>query len=73
MMEKTKETIMIVEDEKINIDILVEAFKEDYQIMVALDGESALEAVASNYPDLILLDIMLRELLGIKIPSFIVA
>ncbi|MFO7818992.1 MAG: response regulator [Halanaerobacter sp.] len=66
-MTETKRTIMVVEDEKANIDILLEAFKDDYQVMVALNGEEALKAVASNRPDLILLDIMLPKMNGYEV------
>ena len=66
-MEEAEETIMIIEDEKTNVDILLEAFKDDYQVMVALDGETALEAIKSNHPDLILLDIMLPKINGYQV------
>ena len=65
-MENEK-TIMIVEDEKANIDILLEAFKDQYQVMVALNGKTALKAIKSNQPDLILLDIMLPKLNGYQV------
>jgi len=66
-MIENKDTILIVEDEKANIDILLEAFADDYEIMVALDGKQALEAVQSKLPDLILLDIMMKELTGYQV------
>lgn len=64
---KNKDTILIVEDEKINIDILLEAFNGDYEIMVALNGKQALKAIESKLPDLILLDIVMKELTGYQV------
>ncbi len=60
-------TILIVDDTKINIDILVNALGEDYDVSVAMDGESALEDVANSAPDLILLDIMMPGMDGYEV------
>jgi len=50
--------ILIVDDEQLNLDILVDLLKPDYEIVVTMSGEQALEAViAADTPDLILLDI----------------
>ncbi len=62
-----KDTILIVEDKKTNVDILVEAFADEYEITVALDGEKALKAVQTKLPDLILLDIIMKELNGYQV------
>jgi len=56
--------ILIVDDERINIDILNSLLKPDHKIMVATDGEQAIEAAVSGQPDLILLDILLPGLDG---------
>ena len=53
-------SILIVDDAEANIDILVEALGESYDLRVAMDGESALKAVETHVPDLILLDIMMQ-------------
>jgi putative two-component system response regulator len=47
---------------KKNIDILVEALGDDYEISVAIDGESAIECVKNEPPDIILLDIMMPKM-----------
>jgi putative two-component system response regulator len=59
--------ILIVDDIKINISILVQALKTDYQISVAPDGEAALEHVKNNSVDLILLDIMMPGMDGYQV------
>jgi DNA-binding response OmpR family regulator len=57
--------ILVVDDEKKIVDI-VKAYleKEGYQVMVAYDGNSALELAKSQSPDLIILDLMLPEISG---------
>lgn len=60
-------TVLVVDDAEANIDILVEALGESYDIRVALDGESALETVSKTKPDLILLDIMMPGIDGYEV------
>ena len=59
--------ILVVDDAKPNIDILVAALKDDYKISVALNGKSALQAAEKNPPDLVLLDIMMPGLDGYEV------
>ena len=63
----TKCTLLISDDTDSNIDILVEAFADDYDVMVATDGPSTLEAVAKVMPDLILLDVMMPGMDGFEV------
>jgi len=51
--------ILIVDDAKANVDILVAALRDEYRLSVALDGEVALRSIEKNPPDLVLLDIMM--------------
>lgn len=63
-----KPTILIVDDEPTNIEILGSFLSSDYQVKVARDGFSALEiARRSPKPDLILLDIMMPSLNGFEV------
>ncbi|WKY45755.1 response regulator [Eubacteriaceae bacterium ES2] len=59
--------VLIVDDTEINIDILVEALGDDYDLSVALDGETALEIISEEMPDLILLDIMMPGMSGYEV------
>jgi len=43
--------ILIVDDTEANIDVLMEDLGENYEISVATDGETALEAVEFESPD----------------------
>ena len=67
MQDKDQQMIMVVDDVDINVDILVGALEDDYRIAVAMDGKSALESIASEPPDLILLDIMMPEMDGYEV------
>jgi len=44
--------ILIVDDVKANVDVLVQSLRNDYKLSVALDGESALRSVEKNPPTL---------------------
>jgi sigma-B regulation protein RsbU (phosphoserine phosphatase) len=59
--------ILIVDDTRANIDILVEALRNDYKLSVAVDGNAALRSVEKNPPDLVLLDIMMPEVDGYEV------
>jgi len=65
-MEDIK-TILIVDDTDTNVDILNELLEDKYDIMVAIDGEFALEIIDKNIPDLILLDIMMPNIDGYEV------
>ena len=64
-----RKTILIVDDTETNIDILLEILDDEYDILVSLDGESALEIVQEEKIDLILLDIMMPEMDGYEVCS----
>jgi DNA-binding response OmpR family regulator len=59
-MAETPKRILLVDDEEGIIDILrINLESEGYEISMAGDGVAALEAVHSNNPDLIVLDVMM--------------
>jgi len=59
--------ILIVDDAPVNIRTLSETLRADYEIIVALDGESALRIARESAPDLILLDILMPGLDGYQV------
>ena len=66
--ENGKKTILIVDDEKPIVDILVYNLqKEGYNTLEANDGETAVEIALDKKPDLILLDIMLPKMDGLAV------
>ncbi|MDM8516597.1 diguanylate cyclase [Desulfobacterales bacterium HSG16] len=62
--------ILIVDDEKINIDVLVNLLKPYYRTIIAKNGVRALERLKNDpLPDLVLLDIMMPGMDGYEVCS----
>jgi len=59
MKDLSESRILVVDDVKANVDVLVEALRGHYKLSVALDGASALRAIERTPPDLVLLDILM--------------
>ena len=65
---KDKKTILIVDDEKPIVDILVYNLqKEGYNTIEANDGVTAVDIALNQKPDLILLDVMLPRMDGLTV------
>lgn len=63
-----KKTILIVDDEKTIVDMLVYNLqKEGYNTLEASDGEEAVQIALHQKPDLVLLDIMLPKTDGLAV------
>ena len=58
-MELKKYKILIVEDSRLNQELLNRILKSEYEIIFALNGAEGLEKARNDGPDLILLDIIL--------------
>lgn len=60
--------MLIVEDEKKQLNILIDYFKsENFNVLSAEDGISAVKEAVSEKPDIIILDIMLPEKNGFDV------
>lgn len=59
--------ILLVDDSKTNLDVLVEILKDDYRLAVAKNGERALELARKLVPELVLLDIMMPGMDGFEV------
>jgi putative two-component system response regulator len=60
--------ILVIDDEKFFLDVMVELLNEDYKVSVAMDGEQGLRrAQADSPPDLILLDILMPDKDGYEV------
>jgi sigma-B regulation protein RsbU (phosphoserine phosphatase) len=67
MKDLSESRVLIVDDVKTNVDILVSALRGDYKLSVAVDGPSALAAIDRTPPDLVLLDIMMPGMDGYEV------
>lgn len=67
-MDKNRETLLVVDDERFNLNVLKDLLEPDYDLLLAKSGEQALQRVLSiPHPDLILLDIMMPGLDGYQV------
>ena len=60
--------ILVVDDEQDVLDLFRDIFaKNNYQVKCALGGKLALEMIAKGRPDIVLLDIKMPEIDGVKV------
>ncbi len=67
-MHIRKKVILVVDDEKDIVELV--AFnleKEGFAVLRAYDGETALQLIRTDKPDLLILDLMLPEISGLEI------
>lgn len=59
-----KKKILVVEDGELNRDLMVQLLGDEYQVVLAVDGEEAVKKAERERPDLILMDLGLPGLDG---------
>ncbi|AVI61519.1 two-component system response regulator [Halomonas sp. GFAJ-1] len=57
-------TLLLVDDEPINLQVLQNILNSSYRLLFAKNGERALQLAREQHPDLILLDVMMPGLSG---------
>ncbi len=62
-----RSTVLIVDDEISNIEIINAILEDDFEISFATSGQQALEVARSIYPDLILLDVLMPGMSGFEV------
>ena len=67
MKELSDCRVLIVDDVKANVDVLVQALSGEYKLSVALGGQQAIDAVTRTAPDLVLLDIVMPDIDGYEV------
>ncbi|MFP5309183.1 MAG: response regulator [Actinomycetes bacterium] len=61
-------TVLVVDDDPLTREILATILDlEDYRVVLAEDGETALDLVAGGRPDVIVLDVMMPGLNGFEV------
>ena len=69
--ESMKGRILVVEDEVDILDMVsYNLEKAGYQVQIAVDGEAALTQIREKLPDLIVLDLMLPGMDGLRCAGF---
>lgn len=67
-IEKKRATILVVDDQPENIDVLSSILRSDYRVKAATNGEQALLIVhQKGQPDLIMLDVMMPGIDGYEV------
>lgn len=66
-MEKSEYKVLIVEDEKLMLELLVDRFAKEtqFKVFTATNGQEGLESATTNHPDLIMLDISMPVMDGV--------
>ena len=59
-------TILVADDTPSNLELLNEILGQDYEILVAVNGQEAVELALSEGPELILLDVMMPVMDGLE-------
>ena len=68
MQHRDKSTILVVDDEPANLDILFEQLEHaNFKVLIAQNGASALKRVERTRPDIIILDVRLPDMDGFEL------
>ncbi|GMM70184.1 two-component system response regulator [Alteromonas gracilis] len=65
--EIAKPTLLIVDDEPVNLRVLKRLLESEYQLIFAKNGEEAIKLAETRLPNLILLDVMMPGLTGFEV------
>ena len=66
-----KRCILIVDDEKSNLNVLGHTLRREYTVYMAKTGKTGLEIADEFLPDLILLDIVMPDMDGYEVLSIL--
>jgi two-component system, cell cycle response regulator DivK len=56
--------ILIIEDVKLNVELLTQLLEDEYELITASNGEEGVTMAAQEWPDLILMDMSLPVMSG---------
>jgi CheY-like chemotaxis protein len=66
-MNGAKYSVLIVDDQKVNISELSRELRPEFKIFAAGNGKDALTAAEANLPDVILLDVLMADMDGFEV------
>lgn len=67
-MDTPRATLLLVDDERLNLEVLQDLLEPDYELLLAKSGEQALQRLRGEIrPDLILMDIMMPGMDGYEV------
>lgn len=70
--EKDGKSVLIADDDHINLQILIEILKEEgYRIVAVENGEQAIEQLHHHHYSLVILDVMMPKFSGFEVCQFI--
>ena len=67
LRQLSEPTLLLVDDEPVNLRVLKQLLASDYQLIFAKNGEEAIRLAAARQPNLILLDIMMPGITGYEV------
>lgn len=67
MVDYSQCTVLVVDDNKKNIDVVLNTLQDICDVSTALSGRTALQLIRQSPPDLILLDVMMPDLDGFEV------
>jgi putative two-component system response regulator len=67
MIDISRCTVLVVDDNKKNIDVVLNTLSDICDVCTALSGRSALQLISESPPDLVLLDLMMPDLDGFEV------
>tara|TARA_R110001583_G_scaffold6499_1_gene32796 strand:- start:15341 stop:16324 length:984 start_codon:yes stop_codon:yes gene_type:complete len=70
-MQSSKQNVLIIDDEPINLKVLNNILKDVYKLTFAKSGPEALRLIEKEKPDLILLDVMMPEMTGYEVCEYL--
>ena len=65
--DQPRHTLLVVDDQPLNIQVLHQAFAADHRVLKALGGAEALQVCRQHRPDLILLDVVMPGMDGFEV------
>ncbi len=66
-IQTDNKTILVVDDDPLNLEVLAAVLKDDYSVKLAKNGDIALKITEQYTPDLILLDVMMPIMDGYEV------